>query len=450
MSAAVSAGVSARLLKVAGRLGWGVADQAVSSLGNFALGIYVARTFGADAFGAFTLAVVSSSVVLNAARGMATDPLLVRHSGPADTAWRHAVAAATGTALLVGVVCGILSAATGLLCGDSVGPAFLALALVLPPLMLMDSWRFAFFSCGRGREAFAIDLTWLVAVAGALVVLHHTGRGGVVATLLTWAGAVTLAAAVAVLRGGVRPRLDATGAWVRRHRDLAGRYLAENVTFSGASQLRAVLLGAVASLAAVGQLRAAEILMGPFVVVLMGISQVAVPEASRVLGSAGPVRLQRFCFAMGSVQAIAAAAWGIAVVLALPLGLGELLLGDLWRPAAALLPAAMITVVGSCFTTGAGAGLRALGAASRSLRAQLYASAVYLVGGAGGAVLAGAAGAAWGSAGATVIAALLWWWQLRVAAGEQVAVLGGGRPAPESESDRPEPVDAMSSPQGDQ
>ena len=244
------------------------------------------RATSAPIVGAFTFAVVSSSVV-SCRPGNGHRPT----AGAAQRAGRHRLAARRGgrdrhrPAGRGGLR--ILSAATGLLCGDSVGPAFLALALVLPPLMLMDSWRFAFFSCGRGREAFAIDLTWLVAVAGALVVLHHTGRGGVVATLLTWAGAVTLAAAVAVLRGGVRPRLDATGAWVRRHRDLAGRYLAENVTFSGACSC-GQCVGAVASLAAVGQLRAAEILMGPFVVVLMGISQVAVPEASRVLGSAGP------------------------------------------------------------------------------------------------------------------------------------------------------------------
>lgn len=415
-----STGRAPRLLQVAGRLGWGVGDQAVSSLGNFGLGLFVARTYGAVSFGAFTLAFVTASVVLNAARGVATDPLLVRHSGPADDAWRRAAGAATGTALAVGVVCGILSAAAGLLLPAPVGPAFLALAAVLPGLMLMDSWRFAYFSCGRGRVAFGIDLAWLVVLAVALVMLHYLGGGGVVTSLLAWGAAVTFAGVGGALRAGVRPRLDGVPIWLRRHRDLAGRYLAENVTFSGASQIRAVLLGGATSLAAVGQLRASEMLMGPFVVVLMGISQVAVPEASRVLRrrGGGPARLQRFCLALGSVQAVAAAGWGIAVLVALPLGLGELLLDELWPSAAALLPAVLITVVASCYTTAAAAGLRALGAAPRSLRAQLFASAVYVAGGGGGAVLGGAPGAAWGSAAATAAAALVWWWQLRTAAGE--------------------------------
>ncbi|MDR2986820.1 MAG: hypothetical protein LBV34_18475, partial [Nocardiopsaceae bacterium] len=63
------------------RFGWGLADQAVSSLTNFAVSLYVARTLGAVQFGAFALAYVTYSFVLNASRGLATDPLLVRFSG---------------------------------------------------------------------------------------------------------------------------------------------------------------------------------------------------------------------------------------------------------------------------------------------------------------------------------------------------------------------------------
>ncbi|HEY9379073.1 MAG TPA: hypothetical protein VIQ02_18500, partial [Jiangellaceae bacterium] len=92
------------LFQIVQRLGWGVADQAISSLSNFALGIFVARTFGASSFGAFTLAYVTYTVVINAARGLATDPLLVRHSGDVHRRWRRATSAATGTALVVGVV----------------------------------------------------------------------------------------------------------------------------------------------------------------------------------------------------------------------------------------------------------------------------------------------------------------------------------------------------------
>ncbi|NED08314.1 hypothetical protein G3I55_42580, partial [Streptomyces sp. SID6648] len=41
---------------VVGRLSWGLADQAASSLSNFLVGIYVARSLGLTAFGVFSLA----------------------------------------------------------------------------------------------------------------------------------------------------------------------------------------------------------------------------------------------------------------------------------------------------------------------------------------------------------------------------------------------------------
>jgi O-antigen/teichoic acid export membrane protein len=102
----------------------------------------------------------------------------------------------------------------------------------------------------------------------------------------------------------------------------------------------------------------------------------------------------------------------MALLLLLPESLGVQLLGVSWQPASELLLPVTITVAGNGFWVGALIGLRALGAASRSLRAQGFSSAVYLVGALGGAAVAGVAGAAWGSAAATLIAACVWWWQL--------------------------------------
>lgn len=57
-------------------------------MSNFAVGIYVARSLGVTAFGVFSLAWVTYGVVLNVSRGLATDPLVVRFSGPPDASWR--------------------------------------------------------------------------------------------------------------------------------------------------------------------------------------------------------------------------------------------------------------------------------------------------------------------------------------------------------------------------
>ena len=45
------------------RFGWGLADQAVSSLTNFAVSLYVARSLGAVQFGAFSLAYAGAAML---------------------------------------------------------------------------------------------------------------------------------------------------------------------------------------------------------------------------------------------------------------------------------------------------------------------------------------------------------------------------------------------------
>ena len=84
-------GMKVRLRGVSRRFGWGLADQAVSSLTNFAVSLYVAHSLGLVQFGAFSLAYATYGFALNASRGLATDPLMVRFSGTSVPIWRRAV-----------------------------------------------------------------------------------------------------------------------------------------------------------------------------------------------------------------------------------------------------------------------------------------------------------------------------------------------------------------------
>ena len=131
-----------------------------------------------------------------------------------------------------------------------------------------------------------------------------------------------------------------------------------------------------------------------------------------------PGRLRRFCLALGACQAGAAIVWGVILVTVFPLGLGPALLKELWVPTSQLIPAITLTVAATSFITAATAGLRAMGVARRSLRAQLTASALYLIGGTVGAIFGGALGTSWGVTAAQFVAALVWWHQLRSALAE--------------------------------
>ncbi|MER7665876.1 hypothetical protein [Streptomyces sp. NPDC096193] len=395
----------------AGRLSWGLADQAASSISNFAVGIYVARSLGVTAFGVFSLAWVTYGVVLNVSRGLATDPLVVRFSGVSDASWRGAVARSSGTALGVGGAIGAVCLVVGVALGGSVGPAFVCLGVMLPGLLLQDAWRYSFFAAGLGRKAFVNDLVWGVALVPALVVAARVGS--VAAFVLAWGASATVAAGYGYIQSGIRPRTTQARAWLREQRDLGNRYLVENVSLSGAGQLRAYGLGVIVGVGAVGAVRGAELLLGPFLAVLMGLSLVTVAEAARVLRRA-PHRLGRFCLLLGGGQAAAALLWGGALLL-MPDRLGELVLGDVWHLASQLIVPVTLGVACAGLGTGAAAGLRALAAARRSLRCQLFASACYVAGGLGGAALGGTVGSAWGVAAATLAGSAVWWLQLRSA-----------------------------------
>lgn len=399
-----------------GRLSWGLADQAASSISNFAVGIYVARSLGVTAFGVFSLAWVTYGVVLNVSRGLATDPLVVRFSGVSDASWRGAVARSTGTALGVGAAIGAACVVVGLGLGGRVGPAFACLGVMLPGLLLQDAWRYAFFAAGTGRKAFVNDVVWGVALVPAMVVAARVGS--VAAFVLAWGASATVAAAYGYVQSGILPGVGRARAWLREQRDLGYRYLVENVSLSGASQVRAYGLGVIAGVGAVGAVRGAELLLGPFLAVLMGLSLVTVAEAARVLRRS-PHRLGTFCLLLGGGQAVAALLWGGALLL-MPDRLGELVLGDVWHSAARLIVPVTLGVAGAGLGSGAAAGLRALAAARRSLRSQLFASACYVAGGLGGAALAGTVGSAWGVATATLAGSAVWWLQLRSALREHL------------------------------
>ncbi len=414
------------------RLGWGVADQAVSSITNFAIVLYVAHLLGATQLGAFSLAYVTYTFVLTASRGLSTDPLMVRFSGTDLPAWRRAVASCTGTATVVGLISGVVVLGVAAVLGGPARGGFLALGLTLPGLMLQDSWRYSFFALGRGQRAFLNDLVWAVSMAPGLLVLRATGHENVFWFVLVWGAAACVGAAVGPLQARVVPRPRQARAWVTDHRDLGLRYLAENASNSGAGQLRLYGIGLIVGLAAVGYVQAATTLMGPFLVIYIGLSLVTVPEAARALRRSSR-HLWLFCLLVSAVLAILGLAWGAVLLVALPRGLGGLLLGHIWRPAYPLVLPLAISVGGACVSAGASAGLHALGAARRSLRAMLIASSAYLGCALLGAYLGGALGSVRGIAVATWIGAAAWWWQLHAGMREhaEAPAVAKVRPGPD-------------------
>lgn len=406
------------------RLSWGLADQVISSVTNAFVSVYIARELGAVQFGAFSIAYVTYSFALNVSRGLATDPLMVRFSGADPRTWRRAVAGCTGTATLVGFIIGAFVLGVAAVVNGTAGAAFLALGVTMPGLMLQDSWRFAFFTLGRGRQAFLNNMVWAVTLLPALVLLRRTGHASVFWFVFVWGATAAIAAAVGPLQARVMPRLPGAWTWVSRHRDLGPRYLAEGASSSVSAQLRIYGIGLILGLAALGYVQAAATLMGPITIVFLGMSLVTIPEAARVLRRS-PRYLPLFCLVVGIGLAVAALAWGIFLLVAMPMGFGNWLLGSIWRPTYPLVLPTMLTVIGLGVSSGAGAGLHALGASRRSLRAAVFTSIATLVCSLAGAVEGGALGTVEGAAVASWLSVLVLWWQFRAAMRESDKVPTG-------------------------
>jgi hypothetical protein len=121
------------------------------------------------------------------------------------------------------------------------------------------------------------------------------------------------------------------------------------------------------------------------------------------------------------------------LLVALPRGLGHLLLGTVWKPTYPLVLPTALAIVGFCASAGPGTGLHALGAASRSLRASIISSAIFVAFSLAGAAQGGAIGAVRGTALATWVGAGVYWWQMRAALRESGRLAHGqgslaGRP----------------------
>ena len=396
------------------RLGWGLADQGVSSLTNVAVSFYLVHTLSATDFGAFSLAYVTYGFALNASRGLSTDPLMVRFSGAEVQVWRQAVAACTGTALGTGLITGVFAVTAGVFVGGITGAGFLALGLTLPGLMLQDSWRFSFFALGRGDYAFLNDIIWAATLAPSLVILRIVGHASVFWVVLAWGTSGTLAAAVGPLQARILPNLFCAWVWLVRHRDLGPRYLAEGVVSNSSAQLRSYGTGIILGLAAVGYLQAVVTLMGPTTIIFSATGLVLIPEAARLLRRR-PDRVWLFCILCSAGMAALGIVWGLVLLIASPIGLGSLMLGAIWRPTYPLIFPAVVTIAATACNLGAGTGLHALGASRRSLHVTIFASAAVVGLSLLGAAKWGVTGTMWGTATAGWLTTAVSWFQLRAA-----------------------------------
>jgi hypothetical protein len=377
---------------------------------NFGVAIVVARSTTPGEFGLFVLALSTYWLALGLTRAITCEPLLIRYSSVDRAARDRGVESALAVAIVFGVVLGGLAIATGKIAGgDRAEVLFVVTGLGLPALLAHDVCRHAFLAAGRVRAAFILDLAWLLCASGGLLALAALAALTPAWTIAAWAAAAGLIAAGTVVVQ--RWRLDLRGGaeWLGRHRDLAPALFTEFLAMSGAAQFSLYIVASISGVTAVAAIRGAQILLGPYNVLLLGTPSVAVPNGVREL-SASPERLRTSSARISLVLAGGAIACGAAVEV-IPEQVGRELLGTTWAISSDVVLPLSIAMAGAGVVAGSLIGLRVLAAARRSMHARLILAMLTIIATAIGASLGDATGAAIGVAVALWFGAGVWRWQ---------------------------------------
>jgi O-antigen/teichoic acid export membrane protein len=393
-------------------------DQAASGLSNVVVAILVARSVGAAGFGAFGLAMVVYQLVVGLVRSLAGEPFLARHSHQAAATRAEAVPGLLGAAVTVAAAAAVVTAVAGAVTGGLAGSALVALAVVLPLVMVQDTWRFVFV-VDRPAAALVIDLVWLVLVAAAMVAAPESAS--VAWYVVVWGLGGGVAAVVAALMGGVELRAVHPWRWLVETRHDGSRYVGDFLTAQASAQAAYLVLGAVSGLATLGAVRASHVFYGPLNTVHTGVYLAVVPDGAQLRGDRD--RLHRLIVRTAAVLAGLAAAWMLVGVV-MPDSIGEALFGSSWPGAEELMvPMGVSGIVGGVMAGGF-FGIRSLGAAHASLRARVLSAPGLFLLPVAGAVVGGAVGFVLGVAAGRVLGSVIWWslFQRHLALGEAGAV----------------------------
>ncbi len=305
-----------RVYKTSIRAALATADQSISSLSNFAVGVAIARVAGIAAFGAYSLAYAIWLLVAALHRSLVTDPMAIESDLNSPSAQRH-LQQGLAAELSLGLSTGAVFAVAGAVClglgQRRFGLCILALAPWLPCLLAQDYWRWVGFMKSQPQRALMNDFVFDVVQAAVFVGLLFLGVRSSILAIEAW-GVGSLGGAIFGLwQFRTRPTLRRGFGRIRLRWGLSKWLVNQNVTNAASSQSTLYLTGAFLGTVGVGGLRSAvSLVSGPSQVLFQAGGSIGLPEASKALkdrGWPGLRRVERFVTLAGvtSVGGIAVA-----------------------------------------------------------------------------------------------------------------------------------------------
>ena len=385
-------------------------DQVISGASNVLIAIFAAHYLSVESFGYFGIVLLVYALANGVYRALISDPMLV-HSVEADDRVDEVIG--TSLVLALGLAVIVLLVGIGLEpVNAQLGYGLIVLAVCMPLLVVQDLGRYLGFALQRPSAAIVLDVAWLLIMLPGIIVVGELAAHTLVSLIAAWAGSGAVAGLLVFVQfRGVRPRLSLS--WLHHTWRFSWRYLISYISLQGSALAVLTGVGAIAGAAARGGLQGTLLFIRPYTTFQIASVAAGVGEISRHhLRGAG---LKRHATKTTIITSGVAVLNG-AVILAIPDGVGEFLLGNAWDATQPLLPPTCALLLGMGTLTGARIGLLGMRLIQKALVIDLVSAAVFLVSTLSGAVLAGAAGALWFGAAGQVIVTLVWWSVFRASA----------------------------------
>ncbi|WP_327026912.1 hypothetical protein [Micromonospora sp. NBC_01739] len=375
------------------------AVNGLSSIGNLAVSVSVARGEPLGRLGQFALAFSIYVLVTGLSRTTVTESVLAERAEPSSA---EAAYGARRACLL-----GVLTGAVVVVVGVGHGSSYLAIAGgMLPGLVLYDYVKAMSLGAGETRVAVVQEGLWtgcVLTITLSALVLPITP----VLVFATWA---TTGALIGVLTA-VGQRYPVRPGWNldRRRTKVSAIFAAQFLVTTGSAQLALTglaVVGGAAGVAVVGALGAARTVFGPVALLTATLNSLIVPFLARSRPRGVRTRLRTAGPVVGLTIALSAPV--VIGVCLLPDRAGAALLADNWAVARPLLPLIAVEVLLAPIALVGFAGHRVQGAGGRALLIGGVLGPIRVVSIVAGGVLFGAYGAAGGLALIVVVSASCW------------------------------------------
>ena len=377
-------------------------DQAVSSLANFLLLFFAARSLDVAGFGIFSLVYVSYVVLLGAAQSFVGQELVLLDKSRQSLliAEKSSIRFTLRASGILGALLLILSIAF------HADWAFFVLAVGLPLLLTNETLRYTASVSRTPQLALLGDSLWLVVLIAG-VAAHEAGVFVLSTSLqvsILWLVAVTASVVPMWLVSSPKYRgIRALPSRYLRRKFLGFRFVTEYLMVRATGQASILVLGFIATVAASGALRGISTLFGPVNVLFNAMAAFGVP----IVRDLGKHRRTASLLALSSAFALLSIALTVFLLL-IPDAWGRQILGDTWANIGDLILATGIQFAAMSFGVMGYTAIRFEWPTS-TLYLRTIASVLLIALFFGGYAVAGVQGVVWGQAIASTLQAVISW-----------------------------------------